>query len=96
MKNMLKSLLLMAAVLVSMRMTAQNSENPQGSLTYCLPMTTVSMEVTAVQENFYAGPYAKYAEKYLGINVRSTDASTFTITEINEKLYENYIILHSH
>lgn len=82
MKNMLKSLLLMAAVLISADMMAQKNEDPKGALTYCLPMTTVSMEVTAVQENFYAGPYAKYAEKYLGINVRSTDASTFTITEI--------------
>ena len=36
----------------------------------------------AVQEKFYAGPYARYAEKYLGIKARQTDETTFQITQI--------------
>jgi hypothetical protein len=35
-----------------------------------------------VQENFYAGPYARYAEKYLGIKARQKDESTIHLTEV--------------
>lgn len=49
---------------------------------YALPMTSLSLEVDAVQEQFYAGPYAKYAEKLLGITVPQEDKLTFKITEI--------------
>lgn len=54
--------------------------DPQGALVYALPMTSVKLEIEASQENFYAGPYAKYAQKYLGIDARQKDAVTFTVT----------------
>ena len=54
--------------------------DPQGTLVYALPMTSVKLEIEASQENFYAGPYAKYAQKYLGIDARQKDAVTFTVT----------------
>lgn len=82
MKNIIKSTLLFIAVSVSAEMAAQKTTDPQGSLTYCLPSTTISLEVTALQENFYAGPYAEFAEKYLGIKARISDASSFRITDI--------------
>ena len=31
--------------------------------TYALPQTVISLEVTAENEQFHAGPYAKYAMK---------------------------------
>ena len=40
------------------------------------------LDVEAVQETFYAGPYAKYAEKYLGIKARQKDETLFQITEV--------------
>lgn len=82
MKNILKSFLLLIAVTSAVQAAAQKSSDPQGALTYCLPSTTVSLEVTAVQENFYAGPYAEFAEKYLGIKARLKDESSFRITDI--------------
>lgn len=80
--NKIKSLLLIAALIVSLTAYAQKATDPQGAVTYCLPMTTITIEVTALQENFYAGPYAEFAEKYLGVKTRTEDASVFRITDV--------------
>ena len=63
--------------------SAQKKSDPQGHLTYSLPSTTIMLEVEAVQEAFYAGPYAKYAEKYLGIKVRQKDETTVQLTSVS-------------
>ena len=47
-----------------------------------MPSTTISLDVEAVQEKFYAGPYARYSEKYLGIKARQNDETTFQLTQI--------------
>lgn len=47
----------------------------QEQVTYFLPATTVTVEVDAVRETAFAGPYAAYAKKYLGIDVRLKDES---------------------
>ena len=52
------------------------------SVTYSLPRTTVVVEVDAVQESFFAGPYARYASKYLGIDAEQRDAVRVTLQEI--------------
>ena len=87
MNTLVRTLLSLAAVAMPAMLSAQKSADQQGVLTYSLPSTTVSLEVTAVQENFYAGPYAKYAEKYLGVKAAITDNSTFRITEIKMTPY---------
>lgn len=55
---------------------------PSGILTYSLPATAISIEVEAVQEHFFAGPYADYADKYLGIKVRLEDEVTYNLSEV--------------
>ena len=72
----------LAVMAVSMTAAAQKKSDPEGYLTYSLPSTTITLEVEAVQERFHVGPYAKYAEKYLGIRPRQKDETTFQITEI--------------
>jgi hypothetical protein len=62
--------------------SAQKNSDPEGYLTYSLPSTTIMLEVEAVQESFYAGPYAKYAEKYLGIKPRQKDEVTIQLTQV--------------
>ena len=52
------------------------------TVTYSLPQTTVTVEVDAVQESFFAGPYAPYAKRFLGIDVRETDASRCYVKEV--------------
>lgn len=65
--------------------SAQKSSDPEGYLTYSLPSTTIVVEVEAVQEKFFAGPYARYAEKYLGIKARQKNETTYQITMLNLK-----------
>lgn len=79
---------LAAAFALTFSASAQKKgEDPQGFLTYSLPSTTITLEVEAVQEKFYAGPYAKYAEKYLGIKARQKDETTFQLTQIKVTPY---------
>lgn len=52
------------------------------TVSYSLPQTTVTVEVEAVQESFFAGPYAPFAKKYLGIDVRRSDASRSFLKEV--------------
>ena len=52
------------------------------TVSYSLPMTTVTVEVDAVQESFFAGPYAPFAKKFLGIDVRQDDACKTFVKEI--------------
>ena len=66
---------------------AMSAQDPEGSLVYSLPSTTVRLQVKAQKENFYAGPYAKYAQKYLGIDVRQKDAVTCTVTSVTMESY---------
>ena len=62
--------------------SAQTTADPEGYVTYSLPSTTITLDVEAVQETFYAGPYAKFAEKYLGIKPRMKDETTVQLTEL--------------
>lgn len=83
MKRITTIFLASALMALSMTVSAQKKSDPAGCLTYCLPSTTVTLEVEAVQERFHAGPYAKYAEKYLGIKPRLKDETSFQLTRIN-------------
>lgn len=74
-------------MVLPMTASAQKKSDPDGFLTYSLPSTTIVLEVEAVQEIFHVGPYAKYAEKYLGIRPRQKDEANFQITEIRMTPY---------
>ena len=82
MNNTLKFVLAIALMALPKLASAQKNADPQGFLTYSLPSTSIVLEVEAVQEKFYVGPYAKYAEKYLGIKARQKDETSFQLTEI--------------
>ena len=62
--------------------SAQTGADPEGYVTYSLPSTVITLDVEAVQEKFYAGPYARYAEKYLGMKPRMKDETTVQLTQI--------------
>ncbi len=67
-------------LLAAFGLKAQN--DPAGTLSYALPQTVITLEVQAVREDFHAGPYAKYAQKYLGVNARTADGVSYEITDI--------------
>lgn len=75
----------LAAALMSVNIAAfaqSGHSDPEGSLVYSLPSTSVKLEVEARQETFHAGPYAKYAQKYLGVDARQQDATKFEVTSV--------------
>ncbi len=75
-------ILTLALAGMSFAAQAQTGSDPEGYITYALPSTTISLEVEAVQETFYAGPYARYAEKYLGVKPRLKDENTVQLTQL--------------
>lgn len=53
-----------------------------GNVTYSLPRTNIVLNVTAEVEFFHAGPYARYAKKYLGIDAQTADSRTCRVSEV--------------
>lgn len=64
-----------------------SAQDPEGSLVYSLPSTSIRLQVEAQKENFYAGPYARYAQKYLGIDARQKDAVTCSVMSVTMSSY---------
>ena len=54
---------------------------------YSLPRTSLEFTVKAVRTDFTAGPYAAYAAKYLGIDVRTADETSYAISEVKMRSY---------
>ena len=82
MNNICKFVLLLAVMALPFHAAGQKKSDPEGFLTYSLPSTTIVLEVEAVQEKFYVGPYARYAEKYLGFKARQKNETSFQLTGI--------------
>ena len=61
-KAILASLCLCCMMAPSRNLAAQDLA---GSVSYALPQTTIVLEVEAEHEYFYAGPYARFAKKYI-------------------------------
>ncbi len=61
--------------------------DPAGTVSYALPQTVIRLEVQAVRESFHAGPYARYAQKYLGIEARTADAVTCQVTGVRMRAH---------
>lgn len=59
-----------------------NETAPSGTVLYSLPSTTIVLKVTAEHESYQAGPYAQYAQKYLGIDVRLSSGEFYKIKAI--------------
>ena len=62
--------------------TVRADYDPEGTISYALPLTSLGFDVEAVQEKFYAGPYARYAQKYLGIEARLQDEMSFQLSSV--------------
>ncbi|MFA5713722.1 MAG: DUF4831 family protein [Bacteroidales bacterium] len=53
-----------------------------GTVQYTLPITVLHLEVETKFEEYKAGPYAKFASKYLGIDVATEDRVEYTIESV--------------
>lgn len=75
--EMMKKLLVSAlAGVIAVGLMAQES-------TYSLPSTTFLIEVDAVQEYFFAGPYAAFAPRLLGFSAAEKNSVTSRVTRVS-------------
>ncbi len=58
-----------------------------GAVVYSLPQTVLSLKVKVQREAFTAGPYAAYAQKYLGVAAKAESGVTVTPLEITVTPY---------
>lgn len=72
----MKKTLIAAAIILSAGLSVRAQE-----VSYALPKTTISVEVTYTQDIIHAGKYAKYAKELLGLEVVQKDT---VITEITQ------------
>lgn len=84
--KILKFSALLATLLV-MGSHVSRAQDPSGTLVYSLPVTVLRLEVKVENAQFHAGPYAKYAKKYLGIDVPQNDMTTHQVTDITLSPY---------
>lgn len=86
MNSKLKAAAIIAAAIftaTNMPATAQDAVNPTGTVIYSLPKTSVHLTVTAEKKSFLAGPYAKYAQKYLGNAATTENSTSFSIKAVD-------------
>ncbi len=60
----------------------QGQQIPQGAVVYSLPQTCLRLTAQAQCTQFAVGPYAKYARKFLGIDVAQENKTTYSLTRI--------------
>ncbi|MBP5210597.1 MAG: DUF4831 family protein [Bacteroidales bacterium] len=56
---------------------------PAGAVIYSLPSTTIHLNVVAERDDFIAGPYAQYAQKYMGAEAPTENRVTYSLKSIN-------------
>lgn len=79
-KQIFAAALLLSAV-SSFGAKAQSTD-PVGTLSYSLPQTTIVLDVEAQKHHFFAGPYAKFSQKYLGIDAKTEDEVTYEVVSV--------------
>jgi len=55
---------------------------PAGAIVYSLPVTNIHLVVETTHELFVAGPYAKYAQKYLGIEAVEENRESYKLSSV--------------
>lgn len=61
---------------------SQGEAVPKGAIVYSLPSTSFRVTAKAVRESFVAGPYARFAQKYLGIQAREESGDFYTLSTV--------------
>ena len=74
-------------VLALLLIFCQDAAAQAGPVVYSLPRTTVSLRVQARREAFTAGPYAQFAQKYLGVAASTQDHVSYTLQSITVTPY---------
>ncbi|MCL2132717.1 MAG: DUF4831 family protein [Bacteroidales bacterium] len=78
---MKKTSITVLSLVVALTALAQQ-QLPNGVVVYALPKTTVKINAEAIREVFTAGPYARFAPKYLGFEVAVDDKVSYTLKSL--------------
>ena len=73
-------------ILIAFAMLSSLLGRAQGNVSYSMPQTVLVFNVEAQREQFYAGPYAQYAQKYLGVKAELHDRVSYTVTSVKRCL----------
>lgn len=91
MKNKLKLLITISSLFLftsaNSQVIAQGEAVPKGAIVYSLPATSFRITSEVIRESFVAGPYAKFAQKYLGIQVKETSGDFYTLSSVELNSY---------
>lgn len=75
-------------LVVALGATAQNRYmartgvyEQDGQAVVAVPHSTLAVDLTTEKETILCGPYARYAQKYLGVRAPLTDKTTFTLKD---------------
>jgi len=86
MRKLFKLLLLVMFLTIAAKGEAQvvspGERVPTGAIVYSLPNTTLQFIVEAECESFVAGPYAIYAQKYLGTAAREENGTFYKLKSV--------------
>ena len=79
---MRKILLAVSFFVLSLTVCSYAQSATDGVVIYSLPNTVIVLEVEAVREVYTAGPYARYADKYLGVEAKESSQTKFELLSI--------------
>ncbi|MFA5641610.1 MAG: DUF4831 family protein [Bacteroidales bacterium] len=86
MKSSLKILLALLVLLITSNLSSQilnpGDRVPVGAIVYSLPITNIHLVVEATHDSFVAGPYAKYAQKYLGVEALQESRESYKLSSV--------------
>jgi len=78
---MKKTSIIVLSLVAALTALAQQ-QLPNGVVVYALPKTTLKINAEATREVFTAGPYAKFAPKYLGFEVPVDDKVSYSLKSL--------------
>jgi len=86
MNKTLKICLAAIFALITIQAQAQSNRQadklPLGTIVYSLPITTFQFIAEAGHESFIAGPYARFAQKYMGIQAREESGEFYKLISV--------------
>lgn len=75
-------MLLAGAQTANVQTANAQSQIPQGSVLYALPQTVINVQVTFEKSEFTPGPYARYAQKYLGRQPKTAAETKYAVKAV--------------
>lgn len=84
-KYLTLTILLFGVEKVSGQQLNPGDQLPAGAILYSLPRTTLNLEVEAECETYVAGPYARYAQKYIGVEAQLENSKHYRVVGVELK-----------